>query len=136
MQIKKFKADTFINASAIMNVTVKDFYSKRCLNVLTKGRIQRPLNPPPSPPPGSPIAHSTFLSPSPVRRFPRFARPTFKLFAKKTEPVTRKEEGGMTPLQNLGMATGGEAAANAESQNDTPLGLFSIREEKETEADL
>jgi hypothetical protein len=42
----------------------------------------------------------------------------------------------MTPLQNLGMATGGEAAANAESQNDTPLGLFSIREEKETEDDL
>ena len=115
-----------------MNVTVKDFYSKRCLNVLTKGRIQRPLNPPPSPPPGSPIAHSTFLSPSPVRRFPRFARPTFKLFAKKTEPVTRKEEGGMTPLQNMSRGAGG---GEAEPLNNASSVLSSLREEGETEVD-
>ena len=147
MQIKKFKADTFINASAIMNVTVKDFYSKRCLNVLTKGRIQRPLNPPPSPPPGSPIAHSTLLLPAPFRRF---RPPTFNLFggnrtaaprrwlsAQKPQPVNREEEGGdMIPLQNIEMGTSGGASVEAEPLNNASSILFSIREEDETEVDL
>ncbi len=116
-----------------MNVAAKDFYIKRFLNVHKKGRIQRPLSPPPSPPPGSPIAHSSFMSPAPVRRF----RPsTLNIFAKKTQPVTREEEGGMIPLQNMRMATGGGVGVEAEPLNDAPSGLFPIREEEETEADL
>ena len=131
MQIKKSKADALVNVSAIINVAAKDFYSKRFLNVLKKGRIQRPLSPPPSPPPGSPIAHSTFLSPAPVRRF----RPSTS--AKKNQPVSREEEEGeMIPLQNMRMATGGRVGVEAEPLNDAPSGLFTIREEEETEADL
>ncbi len=130
MQIKKSKAETLINASAIMNVAAKDFYSKRFLNVLKKGRIQRPLSPAPSPPPGSPIAHSTLLSPAPVRRF----RPSTS--AKKNQPVSREEEGEMIPLQNMRMATGGRVGVEAEPLNDAPSGLFTIREEEETEADF
>jgi len=132
LQIKKSKADALVNVSAIINVAAKDFYSKRFLNVLKKGRIQRPLSPPPSPPLGSPIAHLTFLSPAPVRRF----RPSTS--AKRNQPVSREEEeeGEMIPLQNMRMATGGRVGVEAEPLNDAPSGLFTIREEEETEADL
>ena len=161
MQIKKSKADTLINASAIINVAAKDFYSKRFLNVLTKGRIQRPLSSPPSPPSGSPIAHSTLLSPA----FRRFRPPTFNLFggnrtaaprrwlsaqkpqpvsrkeegdlsAQKLQPVTRKEEGDMIPLQNIEMGTSGGASDEAEPLNNASSVLFPIREVEETEVDL
>ena len=98
-----------------MNVAAKDFYSKKFLNVLTKGRIQRPLSSPPSPPPlssppsppsGSPIAHSTLLSPAPFRRFRpptfdifggnRMAAPRRWLSALKPQPVSRGEEGDLS----------------------------------------
>ena len=98
-----------------MNVAAKDFYSKRFLNVLTKGRIQRPLSSPPSPPPlssppsppsGSPIAHSTLLSPAPFRRFRpptfdifggnRMAAPRRWLSALKPQPVSRGEGGDLS----------------------------------------
>ena len=145
-----------------MNVAAKDFYSKRFLNVLTKGRIQRPLSSPPSPPSGSPVAHSTLLSPA----FRRFRPPTFNLFggnrtagprrwlsAQKPQPVSRKEEGDlsaptlqpvnreeeggdMIPLQNIEMGTSGGASLEAEPLNNASSILFSIREEDETEVDL
>jgi len=161
LQIKKSKADTLINASAIINVAAKDFYSKRFLNVLTKGRIQRPLSSPPSPPPGPPIAHSTLLSPSPGRHF---RRPTFNLFggnrmaaprrwfsalkpqpvsreeegdlsAQKLQPVTREEEGDMIPLRNMERGAGGGVSVEAEPLNNASSVLSSIREEDETEVD-
>ena len=128
-----------------MNVAAKDFYSKRFLNVLTKGRIQRPLSSPPSPPSGSPVAHSTLLSPA----FRRFRPPTFNLFggnrtaaprrwlsAQKPQPVSREEEGDMIPLQNMEMGAGGGASVEAEPLNNASSILFSIREEDETEVDL
>jgi hypothetical protein len=102
-----------------VNVAAKDFYSKRFLNVLTKGRIQRPLSSPPSPPSlssppsppsGSPIAHSTLLLPAPFRRF---RPPTFDIFgrdrmaaprrwfsAQKPQPVSRKKEEEDLSAQN------------------------------------
>jgi hypothetical protein len=53
----------------LMNAASKDFHSKWFLNVLTKGHIQRPLSPPPSPP-GPPNAHSTLMPLITGRRFP------------------------------------------------------------------
>jgi len=82
-----------------VNVAAKDFYSKKFLNVLTKGRIQRPLSSPPDPPP----AHLQVLlrvPPSLIRRCCR--RHPFAVFGHPPSTFLagtgwQRREGGSLP---------------------------------------
>ncbi len=146
---KNYQTETFMNVAA-----AKDFHSKRFLNVLTKGRIQRPLSPPPSPP-GPPIAHSTLLPSATGRR--RFRRPTFNIFGRNQTAVTRrrlsakKTKANVTPeeiemmplpLRDLRNAAGGvsvDALPDPDSIRVAPPNVSTlpeIREEEETEVEI